>query len=265
MSFSIALVQHHPVLHHPEKNIRHLKKIIDNLQADLLVMPELANTGYLYESPDSLFPFAESVHQPGAFLTFLHEQSLKTEGVIVAGYAEKEDQHLYNSAVAISPEGILANYRKTHLYADEKKLFQPGDSGFSTFQWKSVSIGIMICFDWIFPESARTLALAGAQIIAHPANLVMPYCQAAMVTRSIENQVFTITANRIGQEKTKRQSLNFTGRSQMTDPKGRQIFQAASDEICLHRCEIDPTQANNKHISKNNNLFEDRRPSLYQL
>jgi len=76
---------------------------------------------------------------------------------------------------------------------------------------------MMICFDWFFPESARTLALKGAQLILHPSNLVMPYCQDAMITRSIENRVFSITSNRIGREG----GYNFTGKSQIVSFDGK--------------------------------------------
>jgi predicted amidohydrolase len=83
-----------------------------------------------------------------------------------------------------------------------------------------VKVGMMICFDWIFPESARTLALKGAQIIAHPSNLVLSYCQQAMFTRAVENRVFTITANRTGTEINGDKELYFTGKSVIVDTKG---------------------------------------------
>jgi predicted amidohydrolase len=123
----------------------------------------------------------------------------------------------------------------------------------------------MICFDWIFPESARTLALKGAQIIAHPANLVLPYCQDAMVTRSIENRVFTVTANRIGREKLNDQELAFTGGSQITNPKGDILFRGPMDKAAVHILTINPDQALNKHISIRNDLFKDRKPEHYTI
>jgi predicted amidohydrolase len=121
----------------------------------------------------------------------------------------------------------------------------------------------MICFDWIFPEAARTLSLAGAQIIAHPANLVLPYCQNAMITRSIENRVFTITANRIGKEKLGIEKLRFTGQSQMTAPDGKILFRGPENKATFHVMSIDPKQALDKSISKRNDLFKDRRIEFY--
>ena len=263
MTFQIAIFQFEPVRNDVEQNIRTIEHHLDGIQADLIVLPELANTGYLYNSPEALEPFAEECIENSPFISALGKLTLQSKSVVVAGYAEKANVCLYNAAIAISPDGILANYRKTHLFHHEKELFAPGDTGFITFEWKGVSIGMMICFDWIFPESARTLALSGAQIIAHPANLVLPYCQDAMVTRSIENRVFTVTANRIGVEQLDDTTLSFTGRSQVTDPFGTVLYQASIEKKELHIIEIDPELALNKNINNKNNLFKDRRPELY--
>lgn len=265
MTMQIALVQFRPVRKDPEKNIRNIQGLLDGIKADLIVLPELANSGYLYETPKALRPYTEPKDGTGMFLSALIALTIKTQGVIVTGYAERDNGQLFNSAAAVSAEGIITNYRKTHLYADEKSLFQPGDSGFKVFDWMGVKIGMLICFDWIFPEATRTLALSGAQIIAHPANLVLPYCQDAMITRSIENKVFTITANRIGKEKLGDQKLIFTGVSQMTSPSGTILYRAPAKKATVHIMSIEPDQALDKHISERNDLFEDRHPNLYQV
>ena len=263
MEFTLALVQFKPVRKNVPRNIRKIQSLLQGIDADLIVLPELSNSGYLYSSKESLLPFSEPTSGDGQFLTALRELATHTKGVIVSGYAERSQNQLYNAAIAISADGVLANYRKTHLYADEKTLFLPGDSGFQTFTWKDVIIGMMVCFDWIFPESARSLALAGAQIIAHPANLVLPYCQNAMVTRSIENKVFTITANRIGAEKLGEQKLTFTGQSQITGPKGEIFYRGPKNKSTVHVMCIDPEKASDKTINPQNDLFSDRRPELY--
>jgi predicted amidohydrolase len=118
----------------------------------------------------------------------------------------------------------------------------------------------MICFDWIFPEMTRVLALKGAQVILHPANLVLPYCQDAMVTRSIENRVFTATANRIGTER----GVSFSGLSQITNFKGNRLIQMDGESIGVASVEIDPELAKNKSITKRNDIFKDRQPSIYK-
>ena len=263
MTFRIAILQFKPIRNSIESNIKTIERFLMDVRADLIVLPELANTGYLYDSELSLEPLAEACDEKSPFLSALRKLASKTKGVILAGYSEKDGHGLYNSAAAISPDGILANYRKVHLFDNEKDLFQPGDTGFITFSWRGVSIGLMICFDWIFPESARSLALSGAQIIVHPANLVLPYCQAAMITRSIENRVFTITANRIGSEQLEDSTLTFTGMSQVTDPFGTVLYRAPKDKTVLRVLEIDPTLALNKNITDRNELFSDRRPDFY--
>lgn len=263
MNFRVGVLQFEPVRCEVENNLKVIEDMLHDIKADLIVLPELSNTGYLYDSPESLTPHAEACDGNGPFLSSIRKLAQAASGLIIVGYAEITDDALYNSAAAISSDGILANYRKTHLFDHEKTLFTPGDTGFLTVSHQSVSIGMMICFDWIFPESARNLALAGAQIIAHPSNLVLPYCQTAMVTRSIENRVYTITANRIGLEQLCSLSLNFTGMSQVTDPFGNLLFRAQEDEAVLHILDINPELAINKNITDRNNLFQDRRPEYY--
>lgn len=265
MNFTIAVVQFQPLRKNVQKNIKKIKDLMDGVTADLIVLPELSNSGYLYENPEELEPSCENNDGNGPFLEALIEQTKKTKGVIITGYAEKEGNQLFNSAIALSPNGPTAHYRKTHLYDNEKILFQPGNTGFSTFNWKKVTIGMMICFDWIFPEACRTLALAGAQIIAHPANLVLPYCQDAMITRSIENRVFTITANRIGKEKLGDFESSFTGISQITDPSGEIRFRGPKNKATVHVMQINPDEALKKNINNRNDLFQDRRPDLYKI
>jgi predicted amidohydrolase len=122
---------------------------------------------------------------------------------------------------------------------------------------------MMVCFDWIFPESARTLALLGADIICHPSNLVLPYCPDAMVTRCIENRVFAITANRVGSESRNKETLTFIGRSQVVDPKGKILHRASDKDEEANVVEIDPATARNKSLNRFNDLLKDRREKLY--
>lgn len=263
MSFKIALVQFRPIRRNVGSNILKLQQLLEGITADLIVLPELSNTGYLYESADELAAYAEPKDGSGSFLQALISLSGAANGMIISGYAEISNGMLFNSAIAVSASGVVSNYRKIHLYADEKLLFQPGDHEFITLTWAGVNIGIMVCFDWIFPEAVRSLALAGAQIIAHPANLVLPYCQNAMITRSIENKVFTITANRIGKEHIQNTRLTFTGASQMTAPSGEILYRGPKNTETVHVTEIDPQQALDKRISARNDLFSDRRPEFY--
>lgn len=265
MNFQIALVQFNPFRKNIPANIHKIQLLLKGIKADLIVLPELSNSGYLYDSVTSLEPFSEKKDGSGIFLSSLKTIAKQSNGLVIAGYAENDGIKLFNSAAAVSPNEILGNYRKAHLYSDEKDLFESGNSGFQIIEWKSVKIGMMICFDWIFPESARTLALAGAQIIAHPANLVLPYCQDAMITRSIENRVFTITSNRIGSERLGKKALHFTGCSQITSPKGEILFRGPQKKETVHVMDIHPEEALDKTISSSNDLLGDRKTGYYKL
>ena len=122
----------------------------------------------------------------------------------------------------------------------------------------------MICFDWFFPESARILALKGADIICHPANLVLPYCQDAMITRCLENRIYVVTANRTGEEQRNGKKWLYTGKSQITSPDARILYRAAEESDEVGVIDIDVQLARNKRLNKYNDLFAERRVELYQ-
>ena len=183
---------------------------------------------------------------------------------IAAGLAEKDKDRFYNSAVLTGPDGFIGVYRKTHLYFEEKLYFTPGDTGFMVWDTKICRIGIMICFDWFFPESMRSLSLLGAEVIAHPSNLVMPFCPDAMPTRCLENRVYAVTANRIGIEDRKEgQPLTFIGKSEIVSPRGKILVRAPEDEEGLFFADIDPKTAKNKELNPFNDVLKDRRPDKY--
>jgi predicted amidohydrolase len=262
--FRAGFVQFCPQRGNVEANVIALHRLLADVRADLIVLPELANSGYLYAASSDLTPYAEPADGSGPFLTALRALAGSIGGVIVTGFAELGPAGLHNSAAAVSADGVLQVYRKTHLFADEKLLFLPGDTGFRVFEHREARIGMMVCFDWFFPESARTLTLRGAQIIAHPVNLVLPYCQTAMVTRCLENRVFAITANRYGTEDLGDQTLMFTGASQMLDTRGRRLLEALGQGDCVAVCEIDPALADDKRVGQRNDLLGDRRTEMYE-
>jgi predicted amidohydrolase len=128
----------------------------------------------------------------------------------------------------------------------------------------SARVGLMICFDWYYPESARTLALMGADIIAHPSNLVLPHCPDAMRTRCLENRVFAITCNRIGsEERGGKAKLTYIGQSEVVGPSGEILRRAKLDQKELGLVDIDPFESRQKHLNPYNDLLADRRPKLY--
>ncbi len=189
---------------------------------------------------------------------------------IVAGLPEYTDKGLYNSAVVVDKSGFRGTYRKLHLYYQEKLHFLPGDLGLPVFDQIAGSgsqyrLGVMICFDWYYPEVARSLALLGADIIAHPSNLVRRDCPRAMPIRALENHVFTITANRIGREVAGNEELEFIGQSLVCNPSGDVVQQLSRNETAILIAEIDPAAARDRQITPHNNLLADRRPDSYRL
>jgi len=227
-------------------------------------LPELALTGYEFSDTTELRQYAEEV-PGGSSVAWLRALAAERSAVMVMGLAETAGDRVYNTAVVVGPEGLVGKYRKLHLFDREKELFHPGDEGLQVFDIGGVKIGIMICFDWIFPEVARTLALRGAQILCHPSNLVLPYCQKAMFARSVENGVFTITANRVGMEERVGRQFVFSGNSQILDPRGEPLAQAGGETVEARVVDIEPKAALNKEITSANHLFRDRRTAFYGL
>lgn len=264
MGYKIGVCQFRPELLQIEKNLEKIRSLLDGVSADIIVLPELASSGYLINSREEVEQISEDPHDgPTArlFLTLAKEHNTS----YVIGFAERSKSDIFNSSMLVNPDGSIHIYRKTHLFYEEKKWFQPGDTGFKIFKAKSgIKIGMMICFDWIFPESARSLALGGAQIIAHPANLVLPWCQQAMLIRSLENGIYSATSNRIGKDVNGRKTLNFTGMSQIVDTKGQIIHRMTKTEESIFVTEIEPEKSNDKNITEFNNLISDRRRELYK-
>ncbi len=259
----VGFLQTSPVFGDIRGNVDRAISMLESLDADIAVLPELFSTGYQFRSRKEAFSMAEDASS--GYATGRLKQVAGKKGMhIVAGICEKKGRKVFNSAMLVGPKGVAGIYRKAHLFWHEKKVFSPGDTPFSVFNAKGARIGMMICFDWIFPEAARTLALKGADIICQPSNLVLPYCPDAMVTRSIENRVFTITANRVGSEKrNKGRALDFIGLSQITSPEGTVLARAGKAAVEAMSVEIEPRRARNKRITPLNDLIKDRRTGLY--
>lgn len=262
LRMKVAAVQFTPEFGQVAENRERAAELVRRAAADLVVLPEVAFTGYVFRGPDELETLAEPAD--GETCEFMIALARETDSVLCYGFPERRGDRFFNSAALVGPSGPLAVYRKIHLFMDEFGLFTPGEEPFFVVEALGVRLGMMICFDWYFPESARSLALLGAHILLHPANLVLPFCQNAMVTRCLENRVFAITANRGGLEKRAGQEMTFTGQSQITQPTGRylRLPDAADDVVCQI---IEPQLAENKKLTPRNDLLHDRRPDLYIL
>ena len=259
----VGIYQNCPVFGQVELNVEQTVKVLSSVDADLLVLPELFNTGYQFISREETADMAEEVPL-GKTCQAMMRVARDRNVFLVFGLAETDGGGIYNSAGIVGPQGFVGRYRKIHLFDEEKLFFDPGNTGFRVFDIGMARIGVMICFDWLLPESARILALRGADIICHPANLVLPYCQKAMVTRSLENGVFTITANRVGTEsRGGKGPLTFTGGSQIVDNLGSILTEMDQNETGIIVMDIDPQRARNKAITDHNDRLEDRRPEFY--
>lgn len=258
-----GVVQFRPEFGDVAGNLDRLLSMVSSEEADLFVLPELALSGYVFESRDE----AKSLSQDPAGDEFSAVAALAHEknATIVLGFAERAGDGLYNSSILIAPDGTTSVYRKIQLFHNEKRIFDPGDKAPGIVEVDGVRLGMMICFDWIFPEVARTLALKGADILCHSTNLVLPFCQDAMVTRCIENRVFALTSNRVGTEARAGGKFTFTGRSQVVTPRGQILTRAEVDGEGVFVVDIDPMEARNKAVTETNDVLGDRRPELYEL
>ena len=255
-NLQVAYLQTNPRMLRVGENVEAALRRLARVEADLIVLPELFNTGYNFRSIAEVRRVAEPI--PGPTTAALSMMARAKGCAIVAGIAERDGARLYNSAVLVTPTRV-ERYRKIHLFKDEKRLFSPGNLGFHVWSVRGVKIGVMVCFDWFFPESMRTLALRGAEIIAHPANLVLPYCPEAMKTRCLENRVFAVTADRVGVER----GLRYIGRSQVVDTRGRVLKRAGATGEASGVVTIHPGEAREKRLNRFNDLLGDRRPSAY--
>ncbi len=256
----LGIAQMHPEVGELKQNLRHLNEILNeatNQEAEILVLPELANSGYAFESKEETRRCAESIPN-GPFSRLLLKWS-KENRMVVAGICEISDDVLYNSAGIFVNGNYVGTYRKIHLFNKEKTWFYAGTEEPPVIVHNGNKYGIMICWDWAFPEVARILALKGAQVILHPANLVLTYCQDAMRTRSIENGVFTATANRIGIER----NLKFSGKSQVVSNRSDVLLSMSETQVGVRTIKIEPSMADDKYLTEMNHLLNDRVPSVY--
>ncbi len=264
-TLKIGFYQFNPIFGKKEENLQKVISALENTGDALIVLPELFATGYQFVSGQEVEALSERVPE-GPTTKALIEVAKKRSLYIVGGLAEKADTGVYNSAVLVGPEGFIGLYRKTHLFFEEKLYFRPGDTGFRVFEIESVRVGIMICFDWFFPEGMRTLALKGAHVVCHPANLVLPYCPNAMPVRCLENRLFAVTANRTGkEERAPGKALRYIGLSEVVSPAGEVLFRAGQDQEVLFTTEVNLKEAEDKSLNPYNDLFKDRRPEFYYL
>ena len=265
----VAALQTRPAFGDVEGNARRALALADRVtpRAGLYVFPELALSGYAFESRAEARALAESPDDrraPGlaAVAAWARERRVH----VVLGFPELGPSgRVYNSAALIGPDGRLKDvYRKLHLFDAEKLWFAPGDRVPRVSKIGPAKVGMLVCYDWRFPEIARVLALAGADVIAHPSNLVVPaLAQQATRVRALENRVYFVTANRVGADVRPGVTLGFTGRSQIVDVNGGVLAVAGARGTKALVADLDLARSRDKRFTGRNELFRDRRPEFY--
>jgi predicted amidohydrolase len=266
----LSIAQFTPTWADKSGNLQRIAALLKNMQADIIILPELCTTGYSFLSKHEAINQGED--ETGEGVNLLRKFAIDLQAVIIAGFAEKNEGKTYNSALVASPDNTFKIYRKTHLFYKETLCFEPGNSGFFVVEHPLIDcrIGVMVCNDWRYPEAARSLALAGADVIACPSNLVSNLWGVGMPARALENKVYLALANRCGTEKRTledgtEQALTFNGASVVYDFNGAPLAQATKDEDKVLTVEIDPALTRDKSFNAYNNMFSDRRPDMYLL
>jgi predicted amidohydrolase len=261
----LGIVQTEPAFGERRRNLDDAFELMDRDSADLWVLPEFFASGYQFVDAREVSRLAEPIPEgptTQSLVAFCRDHGC----LAVGGLPEAAPSGLYNAAVLVGPAGYLASYRKIHLFGIETVFFLPGDRPFSTCDVGGTCVGIMICFDHLFPEAARSLALLGADVIAHPANLVLPgVAQRTMEVRALENGVYAATANRVGSEARDEKELRYTGESQVVGPDGDVLVRLSPDRVEAAVVEIDISRARDKAVTSLNDKLADRRPHLYTL
>ncbi len=252
----IGYVQFDPQFGEKSKNIAKIKELVENAKADLLVLPEMCITGYMVSSREELLSLAEPLN--GNSVKELICIAKDNNACLIFGMPELRDGKVFSSAIAVGPEGVITRHQKSHLFLKEKLLFDIGMTKPTLFEWRGVRIGLGVCYDYMFPEYWRSLALEGADIFCNTANFVFDYGFTMMRARSIENGVFSIIVNRIGKER----GQIFQGGSEIIDNRGATLSKADTAEAVVV-IDVDIERSRNKKWNQYNDLFKDRRIDLY--
>jgi predicted amidohydrolase len=263
----VAVAQIDPKLAEKERNLDVCLARLDEAAAqgtELLVLPECAISGYMFESAEEALPYAEEI--PGPSTEALEVACSRTGAHVVCGLLERDGDRLHNAAVLVGPDGLIGSYRKTHLpFLGVDRFVTPGDD-LPVWDTPLGRIGIEICYDLRFPEVTRTLALRGADIVCHPTNFpVAARVQTELITvaRAAENRIFLLTANRCGQERW----AEFCGHSQIVDPYGTRLAEAGAAGEALLVGDVEIEKARDKDYVVPGEyelyLFGHRRPELY--
>ena len=269
---TVACVQFEPVVGDAPDNRRRALELVEESitrGANLVVLPELSDSGYVFESRAEAFALAEPADRSQAVAGWI-DIARKGDIHIVGGFCEREGNRLFNSAAIIGPDGLLSVFRKLHLWGEEALYFERGDRGVPVVTTPFGRIAALICYDGWFPEAWRLAALQGADLVAVPTNWVpmpsQPDDQPAMsnilcMAAAHSNSLFVAAACRTGVER----GQPFIGQSLIVSHEGWPVAgPAAREETCVLVAELNLADARRKRALNNfNQVMRDRRTDVY--
>jgi len=250
------------------------RKIVDGIltaaesEAQLVIFPECALTGYCFDSLEEARPFAEPIE--GTSSAAIAEACRETGAHAIVGFIEQDGSKFYNAAMLLGPDGLAGGYRKVHLpFLGVDRFLTPGDRSFAVIDLPFGRLGVNICYDAAFPEAARALKLLGAELIVLPTNWPTGAWRTSAFfinTRACENHVTFAAANRVGVER----GWQFIGRSKIVDQNGDLIIEASPEDEQIIFAEVDLQEANKNKIVNVPGAYEidrlaDRRPEFYEI
>lgn len=261
MDCRIALVQFAPVLGDKDANRVKINSLLNEINdVDVILFPELSNSGYNFNSQYQANGAAEEIDKSPLVFDLI-EYAQVNDVAIAIGFAEKQNDKLYNSALWITPMGVEAVYRKLHLFARENLYFCKGDKPAPIVTWKGTRLGLMICYDWTFPEMWQLMAHSDVDVVCHLCNLVMPYAQEMVKTYAFSNHYYVAQINRIGTEA----DLTFTGKSSIISPTSEILCKASASETEIIVANIDKSMVRDKQLNPYNNKHWDTRNDFFEL
>ena len=235
-------------------------------RAQLVLFPEAAITGYCYRDLDEALHGAEATRPES--VERLTVVCRRTGVFVVYGTLERVDDRLYNVGFVVGPQGLVGRYEKVHLpFLGVDRFTTAGNTAPNVYELAGIRVGTIVCYDLTFPEITRSLALDGADLVVQVTNSPSPgdFARQVLVpARAFENGIYLARANRIGTER----GVTFPGLSQVCDPIGKTIAEAAHADPAIVYAEIDPDVARDKRRivtpgEFETEIFEDRRPDIY--
>ncbi|KEQ14079.1 carbon-nitrogen hydrolase family protein [Endozoicomonas numazuensis] len=215
-----------------QDNLQKLRQLLQQAPevGDLVLLPELFSTGYIFEEAEEIVQLGEAVDNSST-LQALQLMAAEFNTILVAGFGEKEGGELYNSVAVVAASGLMGVYRKISSTNIDKRYFKRGQD-LLVFEHQGIRFGIVICFDLWFPEIVREYVRQEVDILLHPANFGGEQSVHIARARAIENGLYVVTCNRIGEENIRGINGYYCGKSQVIDPVGKSLMSlGASEEL----------------------------------